>query len=97
MTSWLFWDPLETWYIPRKPVCIVKTHPLYITQKKSGAKMVPQRSHFGKRLLFGKEGHSLDWEMRLFVGWGSTVFVIMGVRAVLGEIGDPTHPECYRI
>ncbi len=29
---------------------------LSYTQKKSGAKMVPQRSRFGKRLLFGKEG-----------------------------------------
>ena len=34
----------------------VKLRPPY-TQKKAGAKKVPQMSHFGKRLLFAKRSH----------------------------------------
>ena len=37
-------------------VCLPNLNLDLYTQKKSGAKTVPQRSRFGKRLLFGKKG-----------------------------------------
>ncbi len=44
---------------------------LLLHSEKSGAKTVPQRSHFGKRLLFGKEGPFFSFQIS-FLWNGST-------------------------